>query len=155
MIGYICNWLWQQHSLDSTYHCNRSEQCNPKLSHHWGAIGLLKSDLFYCLLITDWQLTVWRGSTYAQNVAHKYVPWSCIVFHLITLIRHGVCGKIFCAAYSAILTCDGRSMKWNIEKLRFCLRLMQFRYSIQHVPEKLLCTDDTLSRALLREESNA
>ena len=39
--------------------------------------------------------------------------------------------------------------------LRFRLRLMRFSYSIQHVPGKLLYTADTLSRAPLREDSDA
>ena len=39
--------------------------------------------------------------------------------------------------------------------LRLCLRLMRFSYSIQHVPGKFLYTHDTLSRAPLREESDA
>jgi len=38
--------------------------------------------------------------------------------------------------------------------LRFCLRLMRFSYSIQHVPGKFLYTADTLSRAPLRGKDN-
>ena len=35
--------------------------------------------------------------------------------------------------------------------LRFRLRLMRFDYSVSHVPGKLLCTADTLSRAPVDE----